>query len=246
MTMMSFDWVFNIEIWASLLTLSALEIVLGIDNIIFISIMAGKLPPHQRAKARQVGLALALITRILLLSTIAWIAGLKEPFMTIYDFGLSWRDIILFGGGLFLVYKGTNEIYTMIEVDEEGHRHVKTSGFTSIVIQIMFIDIVFSLDSVITAVGMSNHLPVMIAAVIIAVIAMLFASGPLSAFVDRHPSVKMLALAFLLLVGVLLIADGLHFHFPREYLYFAMAFSVMVEGLNLFHNKRKSRRKKVE
>jgi len=244
--MMSFDWVFNIEIWASLLTLSVLEIVLGIDNIIFISIMAGKLPPHQRAKARQVGLALALITRILLLSTIAWIAGLKEPFMTIYDFGLSWRDVILFGGGLFLVYKGTNEIYTMIEVDEEGHRHVKTSGFTSIVIQIMFIDIVFSLDSVITAVGMSNHLPVMIAAVIIAVVAMLFASGPLSTFVDRHPSVKMLALAFLLLVGVLLIADGLHFHFPREYLYFAMAFSVMVEGLNLFHNKRKRRRKKVD
>lgn len=246
METMSFDWVFNIEIWASLLTLSVLEIVLGIDNIIFISIMAGKLPPHQRAKARQIGLALALITRILLLSTIAWIAGLKEPFMTIYGFGLSWRDLILFGGGLFLVYKGTNEIHSMIEVDEEAPRNVKAASFTSIVIQIMFIDIVFSLDSVITAVGMSNHLPVMIAAVIIAVIAMLVASGPLSAFVDKHPSVKMLALAFLLLVGVLLIADGLHFHFPREYLYFAMAFSVMVEGLNLFHNKRKSGRKKVE
>ncbi|MEZ5648492.1 MAG: TerC family protein [Alphaproteobacteria bacterium] len=239
-----FDWVFNIEIWAALLTLSVLEIVLGIDNIIFISIMASKLPRHQRAKARQVGLSLALITRIMLLSTIAWIAGLREPFLIIYDFDLSWRDIVLFGGGLFLVYKGTNEIYAMIEIDEEAERKIKGISFLSVVVQIMFIDIVFSLDSVITAVGMSNHLPVMITAVVVAVIAMLFASGPLSDFVEKHPSVKMLALAFLLLVGVLLIADGLHFHFPREYLYFAMAFSVLVEGLNLFHRKRKNSRKK--
>ncbi len=228
-----FDLLADPNVWASLLTLTALEIVLGIDNIIFISIMASKLPAHQQHKARQVGLALALLTRLMLLASIAWVAQLTQPMFTILSWAVSGRDLILIGGGLFLLAKGTLEIHHTVEGHEEEGAAPKIASFRSVVIQIMFLDIVFSLDSVITAVGMSDHLPVMIAAVIIAMAVMLFASGPVGDFVNRHTTVKMLALSFLLLVGVALVADGIGFHIPKGYLYFAIAFSALVESLNL-------------
>ncbi|HYD31339.1 MAG TPA: TerC family protein [Azospirillaceae bacterium] len=233
--------------WASLLTLTALEIVLGIDNIIFISIMASKLPLERQAAARKVGLALALITRLILLASIAWVVGLTQPFFEIQGFALSWRDIILIVGGLFLMAKGTTEIHHTIEgkADEGPAGGKPAATFNAVVVQIMILDIVFSLDSVITAVGMAQELSIMVAAVIIAMMVMLFASGPVSAFVNRHQTVKMLALSFLLLVGVALVADGLHFHIPKGYLYFAIAFSVVVEALNLAASARR-RRKQAE
>jgi predicted tellurium resistance membrane protein TerC len=235
-----FDWLSDPHAWASLATLTALEIVLGIDNIIFISIMANRLPEAQRAKARQLGLGLALITRLGLLASIAWIMSLTKPLITLMEIEFSARDLILLGGGLFLLYKGTQEIHHTMEgaqEEEGGGRAVAT--FSGVIMQIMVLDIVFSLDSVITAVGMANHLPVMVTAVVIAVGVMLFAAGPTSKFVQDHPTVKMLALAFLILVGVALIADGLHFHIPKAYLYFAIAFSVGVEALNLAAAKRR-------
>lgn len=228
-----FDLLADPNVWASLLTLTALEIVLGIDNIIFISIMASKLPAHQQHKARQVGLALALLTRLMLLASIAWVAQLTQPMFTVLGWAVSGRDLILIGGGLFLLAKGTLEIHHTVEGHEEEGAAPKIASFRSVVIQIMFLDIVFSLDSVITAVGMSDHLPVMIAAVVIAMAVMLFASGPVGDFVNRHTTVKMLALSFLLLVGVALVADGIGFHIPKGYLYFAIAFSALVESLNL-------------
>lgn len=232
------------QTWASLLTLTALEIVLGIDNIIFISIMAARLPPEQQARGRQVGLALALITRLGLLASIAWISTLTNPLFTVAEFDISIRDLVLIVGGLFLLGKGTTEIHQSLEGEEEGEGgNGGTASFASVVVQIMLLDIVFSLDSVITAVGMAQALEVMMAAVVIAVGVMLFASGPVSNFVNGHPTVKMLALSFLLLVGVALVADGLHFHIPKGYLYFAIAFSVLVEGLNLLATRR--RRKKA-
>lgn len=230
------------QVWASLLTLTALEIVLGIDNIIFISIMAAKLPVHQQKKARQVGLALALITRLLLLASIAWIATLTQPLISLLGMDFSGRDLILIGGGLFLLAKGTIEIHHSVEGHEEGGVAPKVASFGGVVVQIMLLDIVFSLDSVITAVGMSNHLPVMVAAVVIAMAVMLFASGPVGDFVNRHATVKMLALSFLLLVGIALVADGLGFHIPKGYLYFAIAFSALVEALNLLASSRRKRR----
>src|SRR3954467_6066263 len=231
------------QTWASLLTLTALEIVLGIDNIIFISIMAGRLPPQRQARGRQVGLALALITRLSLLASIAWISTLTNPLFSIGEFDVSIRDLVLIIGGLFLLGKGTTEIHQDLEgEDEEDGNSGGTAGFASVVVQIMLLDIVFSLDSVITAVGMAQDLVVMMAAVVIAVGVMLFASGPVSNFVNGHPTVKMLALSFLLLVGVALVADGLHFHIPKGYLYFAIAFSVLVESLNLLANRRRRRR----
>lgn len=226
------------QVWASLLTLTALEIVLGIDNVIFLSIVASRLPAHQQRKARQIGLALALIMRLGLLLSITWIASLEHPVLTIAGFALSWRDIVLIGGGLFLLTKGTREIHAVMEGEEEGH-NVVVATFTSAIIQIVVLDIVFSLDSVITAVGMAQDIWIMVTAVIIAVIVMLVASEPVSAFVNRHPTVKMLALAFLLLVGLALVADGMHFHIPREYIYFAIAFSAAVESLNLIAAKRR-------
>ncbi|MCG5242019.1 TerC family protein [Azospirillum doebereinerae] len=229
------------NVWASLLTLTALEIVLGIDNIIFISIMASKLPVHQQKKARQVGLALALLSRLALLASIAWIAQLTQPLFSVMGWPVSGRDLILIGGGLFLLAKGTLEIHHTVEGHEDGGAAPKVATFRSVVIQIMFLDIVFSLDSVITAVGMSDHLPVMVAAVVIAMAVMLFASGPVGDFVNRHTTVKMLALSFLLLVGVALIADGLGFHIPKGYLYFAIAFSALVEALNLMAAGRRKR-----
>ncbi len=227
------EWLTNPDVWIGLLTLTALEIVLGIDNIIFISILASKLPKPQQPQARRIGLMGALFTRILLLLSLSWIIGLTAPLFTVAGREVSGRDLTLILGGLFLLGKSTYEIHDKLE-GETGHGGAKArGGFTAVIIQIMLLDIVFSLDSVITAVGMVNQIPVMVAAVVIAVLVMLVAVGPISTFVDRHPTVKMLALAFLLLIGVNLVAEGFHQHIPKGYIYFAMAFSVFVELLNL-------------
>jgi len=228
------EWISSGEIWVALLTLTTLEIVLGIDNVIFISILADRLPPQLRDRARIVGLSLAMIMRILLLLSINWIANLTDPWFTILSHDFSGRDLILLGGGLFLIYKATSEIHAKLEGDEEhGASGGKAASFRSVIFQILLLDIVFSLDSVITAVGMADDVEVMIAAVVIAVLVMLFASGPLSKFVSAHPTVKMLALTFLLLIGFSLVAEGWGFHIPKGYIYSAMAFSVLVEVLNL-------------
>lgn len=227
------DGIFTTQNLLALFTLTAMEIVLGVDNVIFISILASRLPQDQQARARQLGLGLALITRILLLLSISWIIGLTGELFSVFDRAFSGRDLILFGGGLFLIYKATHEIHAKLE-GEEGHGDARvTTSFASVIIQILLLDIVFSLDSVITAVGMAEALWVMIAAVVIAVGVMLLSAGPLSDFVNRHPTVKMLALAFLLLIGFTLVVEGLHFHIPKGYIYFAMGFSVVVEALNL-------------
>jgi predicted tellurium resistance membrane protein TerC len=240
MEFFTFEWITDPAIWASLITLMALEIVLGIDNLVFISILAGRLPEHQQSKARKVGLALALITRLMLLATLAWIVGLTAPFVTIGNFGLSWRDVILIAGGLFLLWKATVEIHADVEGEEDEKGPAKAgTTFAAIVTQIAIIDIVFSLDSVITAVGMADQLWVMVVAVIAAVIVMLVAADPLSNFIAAHPTVKMLALSFLLLIGVILIADGMHLHIPKGYVYFALGFSVMVEALNTWVRRRR-------
>ncbi len=240
MDFFTFTWVTDPEIWASLITLMALEIVLGIDNLVFISILAGRLPPEQQRRARKVGLALALLTRLALLATLAWIVSLTQPFVHVWGFALSWRDVILIVGGLFLLYKGTHEIHNEVEGDAEDRGPAKTAAsFMAVVTQIAIIDIVFSLDSVITAVGMADQLWVMVVAVIAAVLVMLVASDPLARFIAAHPTVKMLALSFLLLIGVMLIADGLHFHIPKGYVYFALGFSVMVEVLNNWAQRRR-------
>lgn len=231
------------SVWASFATLTFLEIVLGIDNLIFLSILADALPAHQRQRARQLGLALALIFRLLLLFSVAWIASLTTPVLTLFDFGLSWRDIILIGGGLFLIAKATIEIHHSVEgLEDHGPRRA-SAGFAMVIAQIGLLDIVFSLDSVITAVGLVplDQYPIMAAAIIIAILLMLFAAKPVGDFVARHPTVKMLALAFLVLIGVALVADGLHFHIPKGYIYFAIAFSISVEALNLM--TRRGRRK---
>ncbi|MDX1436919.1 MAG: TerC family protein [Anaerolineales bacterium] len=227
------EWLTDPQVWISLITLTALEIVLGIDNIIFISILSSKLPEDQQDRARRVGLALAMIMRILMLLSLAWITRLETPLFEILGHEVTWRDIILVGGGFFLLAKSTLEIHDKLE-GEEGHSSARVApSFTSVISQIVILDIIFSLDSVITAIGMATLVGVMIAAVIIAVGIMMIAAGPISEFVNRRPTVKMLALAFLLLVGVSLIAEGLGFHIPKGYIYFAMAFSVFVEVLNL-------------
>ena len=241
--MLDFSWTSNPDAWIGLLTLIILELVLGIDNIIFISIMAAKLPEHQQKTARQVGLALALISRLALLASIAWVATLTRPLISLGDLAFSGRDLILIGGGLFLLTKGTMEIHHSVEGHDDGGPAAKAATFAGVVAQIMVLDIVFSLDSVITAVGMSQHLEIMVAAVVIAVGVMLFASGPVGDFVNRHPTVKMLALSFLLLVGVALTADGMGFHIPKGYLYFAIAFSTLVEALNLMAAARRKRKR---
>ena len=231
------DWVTQPEIWISLVTLTVLEIVLGIDNLVFISILSAKLPPEQQNKARKVGLALALIMRILLLLAISWVVTLDKPFwegqLLNWKLAVSGKDLILLLGGLFLIAKSTIEIHERLEGEDGQVTKRMAASFASVIIQIMLLDIVFSLDSVITAVGMVKHIPVMIAAVIIAVIVMLVFVNPISAFVDRHPTVKMLALSFLILIGVVLVAEGLHQHISKGYIYFAMAFSVLVEMLNI-------------
>ena len=242
MEFFTFDWIADPEIWASLITLMALEIVLGIDNLVFISILAGRLPLEQQSKARKVGLALALLTRLALLATLAWIVSLTQPFITVGRFALSWRDLILVGGGLFLLYKATHEIGNEVEGSEEDKGPARTvATFGAVVTQIAIIDIIFSLDSVITAVGMADHLWVMVVAVIAAVLMMLVAADPLANFIAAHPTVKMLALSFLLLIGVVLIADGLHFHIPKGYVYFALGFTVGVEMLNTWVRRRRRR-----
>lgn len=233
------EWLADPQIWLSLLTLTTLEIVLGIDNLVFIAVLVEKLPENRRATARRVGIALALISRLVLLSAIAWIIGLTAPVFDLFGHAFSWRDIILIGGGLFLLYKGTVEIHERLE-GQEGESSAKVQAtFAAVVTQIAILDIVFSLDSVITAVGMADHLWIMVTAVIVAVIIMLVASGPVSGFVSRHPTVKMLALSFLLLIGMTLVADGFGFHIPKGYIYAAMGFSVFVESLNLLSRRKR-------
>jgi predicted tellurium resistance membrane protein TerC len=243
MEFLAFQWLGDPQVWISLVTLAALEIVLGIDNLVFIAILTNRLPQAQRPLARKVGLTLALCTRLLLLATIAWIVGLTQTVFSIAGKGFSWRDVILIGGGLFLLYKATVEIHELVEHEEEGPASggVKGATFKAVVVQIAIVDIVFSLDSVITAVGMAEQLWVMATAVVIAMVIMLVASNPLAHFVSAHPTVKMLALSFLLLIGVVLIADGLGFHIPKGYIYFALAFSVAIEALNHWVRRRKRR-----
>jgi len=227
------DWLTSPEVWIALATLTALEVVLGIDNIVFISILAGKLPHDRQSAARRLGLALAMVSRILLLLSIVWVIGLTKPLVTVLGHDISGRDLILMAGGLFLLAKATHEIHGNLEGDMAHAGGGGRAGFGGVVLQIALLDIVFSLDSVITAVGMTDMIGVMIAAVVIAVAIMMISSGPISDFVHRHPTIRMLALSFLLLIGVTLVAEALQFHIPKGYVYFAMGFSVLVEMLNL-------------
>jgi len=226
------------QVWLAFLTLTALEIVLGIDNIIFISILVSRLPKAQQPRGRTIGLGLAMGTRIALLLSITWVMGLSANLFTVFNQGISGRDLILIGGGLFLLAKSTMEIHSSLEGEEHEHQAKGGATFLAIVTQIAIIDIVFSLDSVITAVGMADHVEVMIAAVVIAVLIMMFLAGPISNFVDRHPTIKVLALSFLIMIGTALIAEGLEFHISKGYVYFAMAFSLGVEMLNIRLRKR--------
>ena len=228
------------DAWLALLTLTALEIVLGIDNIIFLSILVARLPAEQQGRGRIFGLALAMLTRVALLLSITWVMGLSRPLFSILEKGISGRDLILIGGGLFLLAKSTLEIHTGLEGEEHGAQGGKAKNFLATIIQIAIIDIVFSLDSVITAVGLAEHVEIMIAAVVIAVIVMMVLSAPISGFVDRHPTIKMLALSFLILIGMALVGEGLGFHIPKGYIYFAMAFSVAVEMLNIQMRKKRA------
>ena len=229
------------EIWMALATLTFLEIVLGIDNVVFIAVIADRLPPDQRAAARRLGLALALVMRIILLFSLVWIAHLEAPLFTAFGHEVSWRDIILMGGGLFLLAKGTSEIHHTIEGEEHGASSVAQQTFVSAVAQIAVIDAVFSLDSIITAIGMTDVLPVMITAVVIAIGVMLLAAKTVGEFIQKHPTTKMLALSFLLLIGVALVADGLGFHIPRGYIYFAIAFSLLVEVFNILYRRERTK-----
>jgi predicted tellurium resistance membrane protein TerC len=232
--------------WISFATLVVLEIVLGIDNIVFIAIVSQHLPKNQQAAVRRIGLSVAIVLRVLLLLTISWIISLRETLFTLFGIDFSWRDLILGGGGLFLLAKGTREIHSEVEGENKDKRGAAVATFGGVIVQIAMLDIVFSLDSVITAVGVADHVEVMIAAVVVAVLIMMIAAEPTSRFVNKHPTVKMLALSFLLLIGMALVADALHFHIPRNYLYFAIAFSGLVEGLNrLADRHRKKRRKKT-
>ena len=232
------------EAWAALLTLTALEIVLGIDNVIFLSVSVSGIPRAQAKRARQIGLALALVFRILLLSVLVWLIGLTEAVLTVSGAAFSWRDIILIGGGLFLIAKATHEIHNEVEVgdDETNGERRRSSAFFWVIVQIIIIDMVFSLDSIITAIGMAQDLAIMITAVIIACVVMYVASGPVARFVAEHPTTKMLALAFLVLIGVALVADGFKFHIPRGYIYFAITFSAAVEFFNVLAKRNRKKR----
>lgn len=227
------EWIADPQIWIAFLTLAVLELVLGIDNVIFISILSGKLPEKDQKRARLIGLSLALIMRVILLFSLTWVMGLVEPLFTVMGQTVSGRDLILLVGGLFLIFKSTNEIHGSLEGSEGDSSRKTYAGFTGVIIQIMLLDIVFSLDSVITAIGMVSNVWIMISAVVVSIIAMMLFAGSIGAFVQRHPTVKMLALAFLLLIGVTLIAEGMHQHISKGYIYFAMAFSVFVEVLNI-------------
>ena len=230
------------EAWAALLTLTALEIVLGIDNVIFLSVIVARIPPVQAKRARQIGLALALVFRILLLSLLVWLIGLTQAVITIGALAFSWRDIILIGGGLFLIAKATHEIHSEVEAGDDGESETaaKAGRFFWVIVQIIVIDLVFSLDSIITAIGMAQDLQIMIAAVLIACFIMYVSSGPVAKFVAEHPTTKMLALAFLVLIGVALVADGFKFHIPRGYIYFAIAFSALVELFNVLAKRNRN------
>ena len=230
------------EAWAALLTLTALEIVLGIDNVIFLSVIVSRIPPAQARRARQIGLLLALVFRIVLLSLLVWLIGLTEPVLTVKSVALSWRDIILVGGGLFLIAKATHEIHGEVEANgAEPDGKPRPGAFLLVIIQIIIIDMVFSLDSIITAIGMAQDIEIMIAAVVIACVIMYVSSGPVARFVAEHPTTKMLALAFLVLIGVALVADGFKFHIPRGYIYFAITFSAAVEMFNVLAKRNRKR-----
>ncbi len=234
------DWITNPDIWISFLTLCGLEIVLGIDNLIFISILSNKLPKEQQGKARRIGLSLALIMRVGLLFSISWIMSLTNDLFTVLGQGISGRDIILILGGLFLIYKSVSEIHEKFEdAQAEEKVDVAVSGFREVVVQIVLMDIIFSFDSVITAVGMTNNIGVMIAAVIVSMIIMMLSADSIGDFVGRHPAIKVLALAFLIMIGIALIADGLNFHIPKGYIYFSMAFALLVEFINIMTDTRK-------
>jgi predicted tellurium resistance membrane protein TerC len=234
------------HVWASFIALSAMEIVLGIDNVVFISVMVSRMAPEQRLLARRVGLSLALVFRVAMLAGIAWFIHLTTPLFSIAGFAFSWRDLVLIAGGLFLLVKGTREMHDDIEGNhDEARASPLAVSVTSAILQIALIDLVFSVDSIITAVGMADHIEVMIAAVAVAILVMYFASEPVGAFIERHPTTKMLALSFLLLIGAALIADGFHFHIPRAYLYFAMAFSAAVEAVNVVAQRNRRARTKA-
>ncbi len=237
-----FEWIYSPEAWVALTTLTALEIVLGIDNIIFISVLVGRLPEHQRNSARIIGLSLAMISRLLLLFSLAWMMRLTEPLFTVLEHEISGRDLILIAGGLFLLWKSTQEIWESLEGAEDtgADKPGAVASYGMILVQIAIIDIVFSLDSVITAVGMVDDIPVMVIAIVIAVAVMMFAAKPIGEFVDRHPSIKMLALSFLILVGVVLLGEGLDLHVPKGYVYFAMAFAFAVEIINIRMRKKRA------
>lgn len=234
-----FEWLASPEAWIALGTLTALEIVLGIDNIIFISILVGRLPESQRAFARRMGLGLAMVARLALLFSISWVMGLTEPWFTLFTYEISGRDVILIGGGLFLVAKATHEIHNSLEGVEEPGRLIVVTSLGMVLLQIAMLDIVFSLDSVITAIGLVDHISLMAIAIILAVIVMLMAAKTIGDFVDEHPTIKILALSFLILVGVTLMVEGFGVHVPKGYIYFAMAFSVTVEMLNLRMRKKR-------
>jgi len=240
------DWFLDPHVWASFVTLSALEIVLGVDNLVFVALLAGRLPERQRGKARTIGLFLALGTRLALLGSIAFLVHLTAPVMSVAGRSFSWRDLVLLGGGGFLLFKGTREIHLRVE-DDEDHlaAGAKAAGLAGTIVQIVLFDIIFSLDSVITAVGVAEDIRVMVAAIVVAMMLMLAASNPVCSFIDRHATVKMLALSFLLLIGMMLVADGFGFHVPRGYVYAAMGFSVLVESLNLLAARRRRMKREV-
>ncbi|WP_315832785.1 TerC family protein [Bradyrhizobium prioriisuperbiae] len=229
------------EAWVALVTLTTLEIILGIDNVIFISVLVSRIPEHQAKRARQLGLALALIFRIALLFILVWLIGLTKPVLEIWGNAFSWRDIILIGGGAFLIAKATHEIHGEVEAREGGEGATPANAFFWVIVQIILIDLVFSIDSIITAIGMAQDIAIMVAAVIISCIVMYVSSGPISAFVAKHPTTKMLALAFLVLIGVALVADGFAFHIPRGYIYFAIAFALAVEAFNILARGNRNR-----
>jgi predicted tellurium resistance membrane protein TerC len=232
-----FEWIAMPEAWIALATLIALEVVLGVDNIIFISILAGKLPEHQRAKARQLGIAVAAISRLALLFAIAWIVSLTAPVFSMFSIEFSWRDLILIGGGLFLIYKSVNEMHAKLEGEDNATGKAVQASFAAVILQIMILDMVFALDSIITAVGMTDHVSVMVVAILVATAVMILLAKYIHEFVQRHPTVKLLALSFLILIGVVLIADGFGQPVPKGYIYFSMAFAVFVELLNIRFRK---------
>jgi predicted tellurium resistance membrane protein TerC len=229
----------TLDTWIALLTLTFLEIVLGIDNIIFISIVAGKLPKEEQRKARLIGLSLALIVRIILLMGITWLIGLTDPVLNVYDFSLSWRDIILATGGLFLIAKSTSEIHHKVEGDEKEKEIKKPKAFSNAIVQIVLLDIIFSFDSILTAVGLTNEITLMIIAVIVSIIVMMFFAKAIGDFVNKHETLQILALSFLILIGFMLIVEGVHIHVPKGYIYFAVFFSLVVEVINIRARKKK-------